>query len=152
MPELINRPEALVGIAKKNIITIVSGLPRSGTSLMMQLLEAAGFQTFTDGKRVADESNQKGYYEHEKVASLLANHDRSWIKEARGKSLKVVAPLLASLPKQLGNEKSQSELLYYRVLFLDRPMEEILESQDMMLDRLGRTKITRGDVSKAYLQ
>lgn len=147
MPELRNRPEALAGIAEKDIITIVSGLPRSGTSLMMQLLEAAGFQTFTDGKRLADESNQKGYYEHEKVTSLLTNPDKSWIKDAGGKSLKVVAPLLAALPKQLADEP-----LHYRVIFLERPMDEILSSQEAMLDQLGRAQAARGDISKAYDQ
>lgn len=145
MPELQNRPDALAGIPEKDIITIVSGLPRSGTSLMMQLLEAAGFQTFTDGKRVADDSNQRGYYEHEKVGSLLTQHDKAWITDARGKSLKVVAPLLAFLPQGLPNQA-----FHYRVIFLERPMEEILASQEAMLDRLGRAKATRGDISKVY--
>ena len=150
MPELKNRPEALVGIAENNIITIVSGLPRSGTSLMMQLLEAAGVHPFTDGKRTADESNQRGYYEHEKVASLLTQRDKSWIKDVRGKSLKVIAPLLTSLPRQLANGNSLPEPLHYRVIFLERPMEEILTSQETMLNRLGHSKSNSSHVSKAY--
>lgn len=77
MPSLKNRPEALVGIAAKDIIMIVSGLPRSGTSLMMQLLESAGLRAFTDGKRLADASNPKGQYEHEGVTSLLTKPDKS---------------------------------------------------------------------------
>ena len=152
MPELKNRPEALAGIAEKDIITIVSGLPRSGTSLMMQLLEAAGFEIYTDGKRSADESNQRGYYEHQKVTTLLINKDRSWMREARGKSLKVVAPLLSALPTQLTTENAIPEKFHYRVIYLERPMVEILDSQQLMLDRFGRSPSAKGDISKAYLQ
>lgn len=95
MPELQPRSETLAGVAPKELITLVSGLPRSGTSLMMQLLEAAGLPAFTDGRRVADASNEKGYYEHDQVAGLLSSPDKSWLAGARGHSLKVVAPLLA---------------------------------------------------------
>ncbi len=152
MPVLESREEALAGVDEKDIITIVSGLPRSGTSLMMQVLEAAGFESFTDGKRLADDSNQRGYYEYDKVMTLLTNPDKSWIKDARGKSLKVVAPLLSALPKQFMDTHSKSKKLHYRVIFMERPMNEILESQDSMLDRLGRSKSKSGDVSKAYNQ
>jgi tetratricopeptide (TPR) repeat protein len=101
MPELQPRPEALAGVAPEELITLVSGLPRSGTSLMMQLLEAAGLPAFTDGRRAADASNQNGYYEHDQVAALLTSPDKSWLAGARGHSLKVVAPLLAALPLQI---------------------------------------------------
>ena len=64
MPELQQHPEALAGIPPEEIVTVVSGLPRSGTSLMMQILEAASIPPFTDNKRKPDDSNPKGYYEH----------------------------------------------------------------------------------------
>ena len=157
MPELQPRPEALAGVAAEELITLVSGLPRSGTSLMMQLLEAAGLPAFTDGRRVADDSNQNGYYEHDQVGALLTSPDKSWLAEARGHSLKVVAPLLAALPLQIqkseiGNPQSSISSLHYRVLFMEREMEEILESQDTMLARLGKPTHPGADIAKAYRQ
>jgi tetratricopeptide (TPR) repeat protein len=152
MPELLPRPASLAAVPPDQIITVVSGLPRSGTSLMMQLLEAAGLPLFTDGRRAADASNQRGYYEHDKVASLLSGADRTWLAEARGKSLKVVAPLLAALPLQIQNSKSNIQNFHYRVLFMERPMEEILDSQDTMLTRLGKPTRPGADIAKAYQQ
>jgi hypothetical protein len=119
---------------------------------MMQLLEAAGLPVFTDGKRPADASNQRGYYEHDKVASLLSSAERAWLAEARGMSLKVVAPLLAALPLQIQNSKSNIQNLHYRVLFMERPMDEILDSQDTMLTRLGKPTRPGADIAKAYQQ
>ena len=154
MPEVKQHPEALAGVPAEEIITIVSGLPRSGTSLMMQILDAAGIPTFTDNKRQADESNCKGYYEHDKVASLLSDADRSWITEAKGTAIKVVVPLLASLPRNVKKPDSKTEPLHYRILFIERDMEEILQSQNTMLRRLGKTAAagTAGDISKVYRQ
>ena len=83
---------------------VVSGLPRSGTSLMMQVCEAAGIPVFTDGRRGADESNPQGYYEHAGVAGLLQDGDRGWLAGARGKVVKVVAPLLMALPEMVGSQ------------------------------------------------
>ncbi|MCX8497003.1 MAG: alkaline phosphatase family protein [Akkermansiaceae bacterium] len=152
MPELQPRPEALAGVAPEELITLVSGLPRSGTSLMMQLLEAAGLPAFTDGRRVADASNEKGYYEHDQVAALLTSPDKSWLAGARGHSLKVVAPLLAALPLKISNLNSEISELHYRILFMEREMEEILESQDSMLARLGKPTHPGADIAKAYRQ
>jgi hypothetical protein len=154
MPELKQHPEALAGVPVAEIITVVSGLPRSGTSLMMQVLKAAGVPPFTDNKRKADESNRRGYYEHDKVASLLSDPDRSWIKAAKGTAIKVVVPLLAGLPRKLRKPDSEPEPLHYRVLFMERDMEEILQSQNTMLRRLGKSPTAEkvGDISKAYLQ
>jgi tetratricopeptide (TPR) repeat protein len=155
MPELNQNPETLAGVPAEEIITVVSGLPRSGTSLMMQILEAAGVPPFTDNKRQADESNAKGYYEHDKVASLLSNPDRSWIKEAKGTAIKVVVPLLAGLPRKLRKPDSEPEPLHYRVLLMERDMAEILQSQDTMLQRLGKSRPASekpADISKAYRQ
>src|SRR4029079_10184970 len=135
MPVLQPHPEALASVPAEEIVTVVSGLPRSGTSLMMQILEAAGVPPFTDNKRQPDEANRKGYYEHGKVAGLLSNPDRSWIRHAKGTSIKVVVPLLAGLPRELRKPDSEPEPLHYRLLFMERDMEEILRSQDTMLQR-----------------
>lgn len=111
-----------------NVITVVSGLPRSGTSLMMQVLEAAGLPILTDTRRRADDDNPRGYYELEKVKALA--RDASWVAEARGKVIKVISMLLYSLP---GEHE-------YRVIFMTRRMEEILASQTAMLARLGQAQ------------
>ena len=95
---------------------------------MMQILEAAGVPPFTDSKRQPDESNQKGYYEHDKVASLLSRPDKFWLREAKGTAIKVVVPLLAALPPRLRKPESEPELLHYRILFMERDIEEVLQS------------------------
>lgn len=113
-------------------IIIVSGLPRSGTSMMMQMLAAAGLAVLTDGKRGADVDNPRGYYEYEAVKSLAK--DASWLASARGKAVKIVSALLVHLPEEFD----------YRVIFMRRPIAEVLASQSAMLDRLGHTG-PRGD-------
>jgi predicted AlkP superfamily phosphohydrolase/phosphomutase/tetratricopeptide (TPR) repeat protein len=107
-------------------ITIVSGLPRSGTSLMMQMLQAGGLELMTDGEREGDEDNPRGYFELEKVKQL--GKDNAWLDEAKGKGLKIVAPLLPFLKPGLP----------YRVIFMQRDPEELLASQRKMLDRAGK--------------
>lgn len=107
----------------KGKITIVSGLPRSGTSLMMQILKAGGMDILTDEIRLADESNPKGYFEYEKVKSLP--RDNNWLHEAEGKALKVIAQLLRFLPVKYD----------YKVIFMKRDMYEIIHSQQKMLGR-----------------
>jgi hypothetical protein len=146
MPELCEHPEIPVDAA--GVITLVSGLPRSGTSLMMQILEAAGLAPHTDGHRTPDASNETGYYEHDRVGTLLGPGDKSWLAEARGRALKVVAPLLGALPLRLG----AGEPLHYRLFFMERSMDELLDSQRVMLERLGKSVPEGGDVGKAYLQ
>src|SRR5204863_2928722 len=120
MPELRQHPETLAGVPAEEIITVVSGLPRSGTSLMMQILEAAGVPPFTDSKRQPDESNRKGYYEHDKVASLLSRPDKFWLREAKGTAIKVVVALLAALPPRLRKPDSEAESLAYPMISLER--------------------------------
>ena len=107
------------------MITIVSGLPRSGTSLMMQMLEAGGLPVLSDGERAADTDNPKGYLEWERIKQLP--NDPSIIAEAEGKVVKVISQLLLSLPD--GHE--------YRVIFMQRPLPEVMKSQDEMLRRRG---------------
>jgi predicted AlkP superfamily phosphohydrolase/phosphomutase/tetratricopeptide (TPR) repeat protein len=108
------------------IITIVSGLPRSGTSLMMQILVAAGRQSLTDSKRAADEDNPLGYFEFEKATDLAK--DTSWLQHARGKVVKIVAQLLPHLP---ANE-------HYQIIFMERDLTEVIASQKAMLARQNR--------------
>lgn len=104
-------------------ITIVSGLPRSGTSLMMQMLDKGGVEILTDEKRKADDSNPKGYYEYEPVMSLHKNND--WLDKAKNKGLKVVAPLLKNLNPEFR----------YKVIFMRRDLAEILRSQQIMIGK-----------------
>lgn len=104
-------------------IIIVSGLPRSGTSLMMQMLEKAGVEIFTDNKRKADDSNPKGYYEHEAAKRL--GRDTKWLNQTKGKALKVIAQLLFSLPDRFK----------YKIIFMNRDISEVVMSQHKMLVR-----------------
>jgi hypothetical protein len=108
-------------------VYVVSGLPRSGTSMMMRMLEAGGIAPFTDGERTPDVDNPEGYYEYERVKDLEKDPDKGWVREARGKALKVISLLLRSLPDENA----------YRVVYMRRHLDEILQSQDKMLDRLG---------------
>ncbi|MAT68731.1 MAG: sulfotransferase family protein [Planctomycetaceae bacterium] len=112
--------------AGRDPIIVVSGLPRSGTSLMMQMLAAGGVPTMTDGQRVADPDNPRGYLEDERVKRL--QQDARWLPEARGQAIKVISQLLTALPA--------SET--YRVIFMRRDLEEVLASQAKMLARAGR--------------
>ncbi len=131
-----DRIGSLEGADPSEIVVVVSGLPRSGTSMMMQALAAGGVEAFTDEKRVADEDNPRGYYEHEKATQLA--RDASWIPEARGKVVKIVAQLLPNLPRGPKTPK-------YRIVFMDRDLREIVKSQRAMLDRLGRSGGRLGD-------
>jgi hypothetical protein len=110
------------------MITIVSGLPRSGTSLMMQMLVAGGLPVLSDGERKADTDNPKGYLEWERIKQLPK--DPSLIGEAEGKVVKVISQLILSLPS--GPE--------YRIVFMQRPLPEVLKSQDEMLRRRGNAE------------
>ncbi len=119
-------------------IIVVSGLPRSGTSLMMQMLDNGGVAAVTDNVRAADTDNPKGYYEFEKVKKI--KQDASWLPATRGKVFKMVSQLLYDLPP--------SET--YRVVFMERDAEEMLASQEKMLARLGRPAAPREEIKRAY--
>jgi hypothetical protein len=110
----------------ENEIVIVSGLPRSGTSLMMQMLDKGGMAVVTDNVRAPDTDNPRGYYELEQVKRI--KEDVSWLPATRGTAFKMVSQLLYELP---ANEK-------YRVIFMERDMDEMILSQDKMLTRLGK--------------
>ena len=111
----------------REFITIVSGLPRSGTSLMMQMLAAGGLPPLTDGQRTADADNPRGYFELEAVKRT--KEDPSWLDDAPGKVVKMVHLLLRDLPADR----------FYRVIFMKRRLEEVVRSQQAMLDRTGKT-------------
>ncbi len=110
----------------EDYITIVTGLPRSGTSMMMQILEKGGFEIMTDNIRKADKDNPRGYYEFEKVKDI--ENDTSWLSRCRGKVVKMVSMLLFELP-----DKRK-----YKIVFMERNMDEILASQKKMLERLKK--------------
>ena len=118
------------GLRKKEpkpYVTVVSGLPRSGTSMMMKMLEAGGIPPITDNLRTADDDNPKGYYEFERVKKMPEG-DKEWVPEALGKSVKVISALLEHLPAEYP----------YRVIFMRRKMDEILASQKQMLVRSNK--------------
>lgn len=116
-------------------IVIVSGLPRSGTSMAMRMLEAGGVEILTDRARTADEDNPHGYFEHDRVLTLDKGADTTWLADARGKAVKVVSALLPHLP----------ETYQYKVVFMHRDLREVLASQNKMLQRRGEAGGTAGD-------
>jgi hypothetical protein len=121
-------------------IIVVSGLPRSGTSLMMQMLDRGGVEVVTDQIRAADTDNPRGYYEYEQVKAI--KRDTSWLPATRGKAFKMVSQLLYALPS--------TET--YRILFMERNLEEVLLSQEKMLARLGRPAAPRDEIVRAFVQ
>jgi broad-specificity NMP kinase len=120
-------------------IIIVSGLPRSGTSMMMKMLVAGGLEALTDDIRTADEDNPKGYFELEKVKEL--EKDRSWLGGAGGKVVKIISALLKHLPPDHS----------YKVIFMRRNMQEVLASQRQMLIRRGEPTDKISDEKMAEL-
>ena len=109
-----------------NFVTIVSGLPRSGTSMMMQAVHAGGMAVVTDNIRKSDSDNPRGYYEFEPVKKT--KEDPSWLQQATGKVVKMVYRLLYDLPADYE----------YRIIFMNRSIEEVLLSQKKMLERIGK--------------
>ena len=121
-----------------NEIIIVSGLPRSGTSLMMQMLDNGGVEVVTDHIRTADTDNPRGYYEFEQVKKI--KEDVSWVPATRGKAFKMVSQLLYELP---ANQN-------YRIIFMERDLDEMLLSQEKMLARLGKTAVPGPDIKRLF--
>lgn len=112
--------------AQSEVITIVSGLPRSGTSMVMQILEAGGMHLLQDNVRIPDEDNPKGYFEFELVKQMKT--DVSWLDSAGGKAIKIIYALLPYLPCHF----------QYNILYLHRDLEEVISSQTTMLTRIGK--------------
>jgi hypothetical protein len=121
-------------------VIIVSGLPRSGTSMMMKVLEAGGLPVLIDGLRAADPDNPEGYYEYERVKELDKG-DTAWVADAQGKVVKVISALLEYLPADY----------QYRVIFMHRNIEEVLNSQRKMLERRGENTEAVNDAEMADL-
>ena len=108
-------------------IIVVSGLPRSGTSMLMNMLASGGLNAVTDQVRVSDSDNPKGYFEDERVKDMENDPDKSWLRNVRGKTIKVISHLLKQLPEDN----------YYKVILLRRDLSEIVASQNIMLKRRG---------------
>ncbi len=139
-PAAATERAATTPVDAAEIITVVSGLPRSGTSLVMQMLVAGGLPALADSERTADASNPRGYFEFEKVKNLT--REAGWLGEARGKVVKVVAPLLGFLPPPF----------FYRVVFLERNLDEVLASQAAMLAKQGQSGSDPTALRRAYGQ
>lgn len=114
-------------LSKRDYIVIVSGLPRSGTSMAMKALGAGGMEPLVDHVRTADEDNPNGYYEFEPVKKT--KEDSSWLQDAAGKVVKMVYRLLYDLPDNH----------WYKVVFMRRDLAEVLASQGKMLSRGGKS-------------
>jgi len=130
----------LFGSKEKPSVTVVSGLPRSGTSMMMKMLEAGGIPPIVDEIREADNDNPKGYYEFERVKQMDKG-DTSWVADAVGKAVKVISALLKNLPSDYA----------YKVIFVRRNMDEILASQRKMLVNRGEDSDKMDDAKMAEL-
>jgi hypothetical protein len=124
-------------------VVVVSGLPRSGTSMMMKMLDATGLPIMTDHERTADEDNPKGYFEYERVKNLKEETDTSWVRDARGRVLKVISHLLEDLPDDN----------FYRVILMRRDFDEIIASQNKMLVRRAEENpIEDAAAKEAYIR
>ena len=136
-----SRPAYQPGLDLSQVITIVTGLPRSGTSMVMQMLEAGGLPPLADQRRSPDAGNPRGYYEFEKVKRLRT--DVAWLPESKGKAIKIIAQLLPALPKNR-----------YRLIYVDRDLNEIVQSQRAMLNRSGKRggKLTEKQLKDVFLK
>ena len=119
----MKNPSARSAVPVLSFVTVVSGLPRSGTSMLMRMLQAGGMPILTDEVRAADADNPKGYFEFERVKRLAA--DKDWLPLAQGRAVKVISFLLTELPPDRA----------YRVVFIRRALSEVLASQRAMLAR-----------------
>jgi len=129
------------GYDLSNRVVVVSGLPRSGTSLMMRMLDKGGIPPMQDGERTADDDNPKGYYEFERVKDM-PDGDTAWLKQAKGKVVKVITALLPHLPGKY----------QYDVLMMRREIDEILASQKKMLINRGEdpNKVSDEEIEAMY--
>jgi hypothetical protein len=140
VPSSAAAPAPANGTPSPRSVIVVSGLPRSGTSMMMKVLEAGGLPVLIDGLRTADSDNPEGYYEFERVKGLDKG-DTAWLTDAQGKGVKVISALLEHLPPD------QS----YRVIFMHRQIEEVLRSQRKMLEHRGEATDAVDDAELAAL-
>ncbi len=120
-----DRPGTAAADPSRDVV-IVAGLPRSGTSMLMQLVHAGGLLALTDGRRLADSDNPRGYFEFEQATRIST--DASWLPLARGKVVKLALPLVRWLPPGEA----------YWLIIIERDVRQVIASQRRMLDRLGR--------------
>lgn len=125
------------------LIPIVSGLPRSGTSLMMSMLAAGGLEVLTDQLRTPDDDNPVGYFELEDVKKLIKG-ENSWLARSNGKAVKVISTLLPYLP----------DGYQYRIIFMRRAMQEVLASQRRMLINRGENpeKVSDDQMAEMFIK
>ena len=116
-------------------IIVVSGLPRSGTSVMMSMLAAGGVELLEDQVREPDVDNPEGYHEFELTKQLQKEPDKSWLASAQGKAVKVISELLKELP----------DSYYYKIIFMDRDLREVVASQNKMLRRREQDPVISPD-------
>jgi tetratricopeptide (TPR) repeat protein len=144
IPATVSAPKSVAMRPLEESLVVVTGLPRSGTSMLMQMLATGGMRVLSDGLREPDEDNPRGYLEFEPVKSLLK--DSKWLFEAQGSAVKIVAPLLTALPPGLA----------CRVILSDRDLNEVLDSQERMLARrkqpLSATPERRRMLKDEYLR
>jgi predicted AlkP superfamily phosphohydrolase/phosphomutase/tetratricopeptide (TPR) repeat protein len=126
-PDARHTAETAASPPLEESLIVVTGLPRSGTSMLMQMLAAGGMGVLSDGLRGADEDNPRGYLEYEPVRNLPK--DSKWLLDARGRAIKIVVPLLGALPPGLA----------CRVILCERNLDEVIDSQDRMLIRRNRS-------------
>lgn len=103
-------------------IIVVSGLPRSGTSMMMKMLAEGGLKIVSDAIRNADDDNPNGYFEFEPVKQLVDGNFH-WLADSNGKVVKIISSLLEYLPHEH----------QYKIIFMERDLQEVLSSQQKML-------------------
>ncbi|MFK7895444.1 MAG: hypothetical protein AB8G23_06390 [Myxococcota bacterium] len=127
--------------APSDLITVVSGIPRSGTSLAMQMVAATGIEPLVDDARPPDASNPRGYFELDAV-KRMPRLGTDWLTQARGRSVKVIHALLEFLPRDVS----------YRVVYMERDLDEVIASQDRMLERQGEATGAEGGLPKARLR
>ena len=128
-------------VRRPHPIVVVSGLPRSGTSMMMRMLQLGGMDVACDNIRKKDEDNPRGYFELERVKSLKGDGDKSWLGETPRKAVKVISFLLSDLPDEFN----------YKIIFVHRHIDEILASQSRMLEHRSETnKTSDEDMKSAY--
>lgn len=126
MPFLLTRAYRRLRFGRP--VIVVSGLPRSGTSMLMRMLAEGGLPIVADTSRAADDSNPLGYFEDSRVERLNTDPDTRWLADARGRAIKIISFLLTYLPATLN----------YRVIFVHRDLSEVVASQDAMLARRGQ--------------
>jgi hypothetical protein len=123
-------------------IIVVSGLPRSGTSIVMKMLSIAGYNPVQDGIRKPDTDNPHGYYEDERVKALADNLDKAWLNEAHGRVIKIISFLLKELP----------DSNTYKIIFMQRHLDEVLASQNKMLEHRGEPRATSDEEMRHLCQ